>query len=182
MRVRTVVCCVLAALLALPADGLRAAEEPRRLPWRSSAPEAPARPAPDADETGVGRIRQRTAEPASDAVHARFMAALEAAPSRHPALFVEGILVGPEGMTLYTYGRDSPGASTCYGVCVRLWPVLAARFDDEPVGDFAIIERLDGGLQWTWRDEPLYYWAKDTRPGDVTGHEVNDVWFVIEAP
>ncbi|TXK66040.1 hypothetical protein FU658_00715 [Alkalisalibacterium limincola] len=156
-----------------------------RWPWRRPAerPEPapvpePARQASAADE--VGRIRESTADPATDEESARFSAALAAAEVTHPALFIEGILVGPQGMTLYTYGRDARGASTCYGVCERLWPPLTASFDDEPVGEFSIFERLDGGLQWAFRGEPLYYWAHDTRPGDVTGDNVNEVWFVIK--
>lgn len=173
--------CVSAAL-AIAAPPALAQES--RWPWRRPAERTepvqvaePARTASTADE--LGRIRESTADPATDAESARFTAALAAAESTHPALYIEGILVGPEGMTLYTYGRDTRGASTCYGVCERLWPPLFATFDDDPTDDFTIVERLDGGLQWAYRGEPLYYWANDTRPGDVTGDNVNEVWFVI---
>lgn len=172
-----VAACLAVALLAPSAMA-----QESRWPWRRPAPVTPAQPPADtsaADE--VGRIRESTAEPASDAESARFVAALAAATSTYPAVFIEGILVGPEGMTLYTYGRDRPGASTCYGVCERLWPALVATLDDEDTGDFSVIERLDGGLQWAYRGEALYYWANDKRPGDVTGHNVNEVWFVIRA-
>lgn len=170
--------CVSAAL-AIAAPPVLAQDS--RWPWRRSAEPAQAVPAPQASAADeLGRIRESTAEPASDEQSARFRAALAAAETTHPALFIEGILVGPEGMTLYTYGRDTRGASTCYRICERLWPPLTARFEDEPVGEFSILERLDGGLQWAYREEPLYYWSNDTRPGDVTGDNVNEVWFVIE--
>ena len=166
------------AVVAAPA----AAQE-SRWPWSRPAerPE-PVEAAPPAESTAdeLGRIRESTAELATDEESARFTAALAAAPSTHPALFIEGLLVGPEGMTLYTYGRDAQGASTCYRICERLWPPLTASFEDQPVGEFTILERLDGGLQWAWRGEPLYYWSNDTRPGDVTGDNVNEVWFVIK--
>jgi predicted lipoprotein with Yx(FWY)xxD motif len=173
--------CSVALALAAPSAMAQESRWPWRRPAERTEPPPPREAAPStstADE--VGRIRESTADPATDAESARFTAALSEAGSTHPALFIEGILVGPEGMTLYTYGRDSRGASTCYGVCERLWPPLIASIDDEPVGDFATFERLDGGLQWTYRGEPLYYWANDTRPGDVTGDNVNEVWFVIK--
>lgn len=171
------VVAVLALVLSVPAaqaqDGWR--------PWRRAAqpvvPPEPVTGASAADE--LGRIRERTADPADDATAARFAAALARAPKTYPAVFIEGVLVGPDGMTLYTYGRDTPGASTCYGVCERLWPVHGGRLDDEADDEFTLVERLDGGLQWAYRGEPLYYWARDDRPGDITGDNVNEVWFVI---
>lgn len=172
-------CCAALAMSVPPAMA-----QESRWPWRRPAErtEPPPReatpPTSAADE--VGRIRESTADPATDAESARFTAALSEADSTHPALFIEGILVGPQGMTLYTYGRDTRGASTCYGVCERLWPPLFASLDDQPMGDFTVVERLDGGLQWAYLGEPLYYWANDDRPGDVTGDNVNDVWFVIK--
>lgn len=152
-----------------------------RWPWQrpSASSNAAAGAESGSSDGDVGRIRRSTADPATDEESARFIAALAEAGTIHPAGFVGGILVGPEGMTLYTFGRDLPGASTCYRVCERLWPPLSASLDDEPVGDFTIIERLHGGLQWAIRGEPLYYWVNDRRPGDITGDNVNEVWFVI---
>ena len=37
----------------------------------------------------------------------------------------------------------------------------------------------DGTLQVTYLGMPLYYWVNDEAPGDTTGHEINDVWFVV---
>ncbi|WP_405001250.1 COG4315 family predicted lipoprotein [Geochorda subterranea] len=34
------------------------------------------------------------------------------------------ILVGPTGLTLYTFARDQAGASNCYDTCEQNWPPL----------------------------------------------------------
>src|ERR1044071_1378559 len=33
-------------------------------------------------------------------------------------------LVGPNGMTLYLYTKDTPGVSNCYDKCATAWPPL----------------------------------------------------------
>jgi predicted lipoprotein with Yx(FWY)xxD motif len=40
------------------------------------------------------------------------------------------------------------------------------------------VTRDDGSEQLAYDGMPLYYWVSDTAPGDTTGHEVGDVWFV----
>ncbi|MEX2503455.1 MAG: hypothetical protein WD378_01315 [Egicoccus sp.] len=94
------------------------------------------------------------------------------------------VLVDADGMTLYLFTPDTDGESTCYDDCEAAWPPLTV--DDEPaVGDGAdasllgTAEREDGSLQVTYNDWPLYRWQGDAEPGDVTGQNVNDVWFVV---
>jgi predicted lipoprotein with Yx(FWY)xxD motif len=127
----------------------------------------------------VGRISRPTAEPASDGQAEAVVAALpEQAES--PAIFVNDILVDARGMTLYVFDRDSrPGASTCTRICEQLWPPFYADLDSEPVGEFGLVHRIDGSLQWSHRDRPLYYWVHDSKPGDITGDAVNDVWWIV---
>ena len=48
-------------------------------------------------------------------------------------------------------------------------------------GKFATVKRDDGTTQVTYEGAPIYYWAKDTKPGDVTGQGVGGVWFVAAA-
>jgi len=36
--------------------------------------------------------------------------------------------------------------------------------------------------QLTWNSKPLYFYNKDTKPGDVLGQNVGTVWFVVTNP
>ena len=88
-----------------------------------------------------------------------------------------GVLVGPNGMTLYTFDRDMAGSgkSVCNGPCATNWPPLTAE-GAAPSGDYSVVTRDDGGMQLAYKGKPLYYWAKDAKPGDKTGDGVNQVW------
>jgi predicted lipoprotein with Yx(FWY)xxD motif len=39
---------------------------------------------------------------------------------------------------------------------------------------------LDGKKQWAAKGWPLYYWAKDTKPGDKTGDGVGEAWKIAK--
>ncbi len=90
----------------------------------------------------------------------------------------DGALVGPNGMTLYTFDKDTAGSgkSVCNGNCATNWPPFMAADGDKPSGDFTIVTRDDGKKQWAAKGWPLYYWVKDTKPGDKTGDGVNGTW------
>jgi predicted lipoprotein with Yx(FWY)xxD motif len=90
----------------------------------------------------------------------------------------DGMLVGPNGMTLYTFDRDMAGngKSACNGPCTTNWPPLMAG-DMAPSGaDYSVIQRDDGGRQIAYKGKPLYYWAKDVKPGDKMGDGFNQLW------
>jgi predicted lipoprotein with Yx(FWY)xxD motif len=93
------------------------------------------------------------------------------------------ILTDVNGMTLYLYTRDAPGQSNCYDGCARAWPPLLAEGDlVAPEGLPGMLEttmRDDGGMQVTYNGIPLYYWQRDTQPGETTGQNVGGVWFVV---
>ncbi|WP_409523890.1 COG4315 family predicted lipoprotein [Nitrincola sp. MINF-07-Sa-05] len=89
------------------------------------------------------------------------------------------VLTDQQGMTLYTFTRDTSGTSNCNDGCAANWPPLMAGDGAMAAGDFSIIMRSDGSKQWAYKDMPLYTWVRDTEPGDVTGHEFNQVWFVV---
>ena len=93
-----------------------------------------------------------------------------------PARAQDGALVGANGMTLYTFDRDSAGKSTCNGPCAANWPPLMAAVDAKASGDWTVIPRDDGSRQWAYKSKPLYYWVKDQKPGDRTGDGFNKVW------
>src|SRR3984957_15238878 len=87
-------------------------------------------------------------------------------------------LTDAKGMTLYTFARDASGKSNCNGACATNWPPLLASADAKASGDWTIVTRDDGGKQWAYKGKPLYEFAKDTKPGDVTGDGVNSVWHI----
>ena len=87
-------------------------------------------------------------------------------------------LVDAKGMTLYTFDRDAAGKSACNGQCAQNWPPLIADASASASGDWSVVTRDDGAKQWAYKGKPLYTWVKDTKPGEVTGDGVNNVWHV----
>jgi predicted lipoprotein with Yx(FWY)xxD motif len=98
-------------------------------------------------------------------------------------------LVDEAGRTLYVFGADlagdceAPPLSVCEGDCLLSWPifhvaerVLGPGIDPAAFGSFA---RADGTLQTTYYGWPLYYYANDAKPGDITGHG-SGVWGLAE--
>jgi predicted lipoprotein with Yx(FWY)xxD motif len=83
-------------------------------------------------------------------------------------------------MTLYTFDKDPAGKSVCNGTCAASWPPLVAAADAKPMGDFTIITRDDGQRQWAYKGKPLYFWIKDTKPGEKTGDGFNNVWRIVK--
>jgi predicted lipoprotein with Yx(FWY)xxD motif len=99
-----------------------------------------------------------------------------------PAKVTDGMLTGNNGMTLYTFDKDAAGSgkSVCNGPCATNWPPLLAMDGDKASGDYSVITRDDGKKQWALKGKPLYYWAKDQKPGDKTGDGFNGVWHVVK--
>ncbi len=97
-----------------------------------------------------------------------------------PAQVADGVLTGPKGMTLYTFDKDVAGSakSVCNGPCATNWPPLMAADADKASGEYSIITRDDGSRQWAIKGKPLYYWVKDSKPGDKTGDGFNKLWQV----
>jgi predicted lipoprotein with Yx(FWY)xxD motif len=88
------------------------------------------------------------------------------------------ILVDMKGMTLYVFDKDAAGKSNCNGPCIQNWPALAAAAGAKGSGDWSVVTRDDGSLQWAYKGKPLYIWTKDTKAGDTTGDGINNVWHV----
>ena len=94
------------------------------------------------------------------------------------------ILVDGKGMTLYMYTKDEANKVNCADACLKNWqplvtqgsPVLGDGVDKALVGTAAL---PDGSKIVTYNKMPLYYWVKDTKPGDTTGQDVGKVWYVV---
>ncbi|MDE2377552.1 hypothetical protein [Bradyrhizobium sp.] len=101
-----------------------------------------------------------------------------AAPPTKTATTAKGsVLTDGKGMTLYTFDKDAGGKSACNGPCATNWPVLKAEASDKAGDNYSIITRDDGSKQWAYKGKPLYTFAKDQKPGDVTGDGfLNGAW------
>ena len=86
------------------------------------------------------------------------------------------VLTGENGMTLYTFKKDKAGVSNCNADCAKAWPPLMANSKAKAEGAYSIITRKDGKKQWAKDGMPLYFYAKDTKAGDVTGDGFMGVW------
>ncbi len=108
------------------------------------------------------------------ALFAALLAAASVYAQTGPVKVVNGVMVGANGMTLYTFDKDAAGKSGCNGACATNWPPLMA--EGTVAGDYSTFAREDGKMQIAYKGKPLYYWVKDTKAGDMTGDNVNNVW------
>jgi predicted lipoprotein with Yx(FWY)xxD motif len=88
------------------------------------------------------------------------------------------VLTDAKGFVLYTYTADRPGGPGCQGSCLVLWPpLLLPSGVGQPVsagvGGLGTLVRPQG-VQVTYRNQPLYLYARDRQPGQVTGAGVLD--------
>jgi predicted lipoprotein with Yx(FWY)xxD motif len=96
---------------------------------------------------------------------------------------VDGMLVGTNNMTLYTFAKDTAGSgkSMCNGPCAANWPPLLVDGSPAVSGDYSVITRDDGKKQLAYKGMPLYFWVKDTKPGDKTGDGfLNGAWKIVK--
>src|SRR5262245_29383067 len=84
------------------------------------------------------------------------------------------VLVDAKGLTLYLWAHDKSSKSTCGSDCSEYWPPLLTN--DSPVADSGVnanllgtSKRSDGATQVTYAGHPLYYFVKDSKPGDTNG-------------
>lgn len=101
-----------------------------------------------------------------------------------PAPFVIlSVIKGPfrfadgRGLTAYTNDHDTEiGKSSCEGDCAKDWPPILAPAGASPFGDWSLVRRADGALQWAYRGKPLYTSKKDTMWGAAKG--AGGIWHV----
>lgn len=99
-----------------------------------------------------------------------------------PTQAADGTLIGPDGRTLYVFAKDVAGSgkSNCVDACAAAWPPLGVTPTAMSLGDYSIIVRADGSRQWAFKGLPLYYYAKDTKPGDRLGDGVGGNWRIAK--
>ncbi len=96
-------------------------------------------------------------------------------------------LVAENGMTLYTHTKDAVGTSTCYDTCANKWPPYSVTSGTnllagpDVTGTLGTITRTDGTLQVTYNGKPLYFYARDTSPGDTMGSGITRLWVVARS-
>jgi predicted lipoprotein with Yx(FWY)xxD motif len=95
-----------------------------------------------------------------------------------PAMEKDGMLVDANGMTLYIFDNDTAGVSNCMDDCVAKWPILDASAGGDAAEGWTIIDRADGAKQWAYDGKPLYLFAGDAAPGDITGDGKGGVWHI----
>ncbi|MBP2268920.1 putative lipoprotein with Yx(FWY)xxD motif [Pseudarthrobacter sp. PvP004] len=95
------------------------------------------------------------------------------------------IVVDRKGMSLYFFTKDvkDSGTSACTAACLDAWPIFTTTSDTPAVegvtGTVGTIASPDGKKHVTLNGMPLYYYAKDKAPGDVTGQGVGGVWYLV---
>ncbi len=97
------------------------------------------------------------------------------------------IVVNSKGRTLYLFGKDRNGKSSCSGKCAVAWPPLITvgkpRFTGSAMASLlGTTKRADGRLQVTYNHHPLYTFVKDTKAGQTNGESVNalgGVWYAL---
>lgn len=80
------------------------------------------------------------------------------------------VLTDSRGMPLYLYeGKTGQDAD----LSAAVWMPLAAPAASLPVGDFRIVRRRDGIVQWAYGNKPLYLFKGDLAVGDSNGKGVD---------
>lgn len=140
----------------------------------STATQPTATSAAAAAPTTVAAAPPTTASSASAASSATGPTVLMASNSKYGK-----ILTNAKGMTLYTATRDTATTSACTGACLQFWPpLLLSAGESQPVAGPGVsglgtLMRTQG-VQVTYHGKPLYTWANDKSPGQVTGQGVTD--------
>jgi len=95
----------------------------------------------------------------------------------------DGVLAGNNNMTLYIYTKDVAGSgkSVCNGMCATNWPPLLVDGSPMVSSGYSVITRDDCKKQIAFNGMPLYFYAKDVKPGDKIGDGRSEgAWQIIK--
>jgi len=100
------------------------------------------------------------------------------------------MLVGKDGLTLYTNAKDPIAGTTCVDACATTWPPLTIQATDSMAtgpgvpGTLGSFARPDGAIQVMYNGKALYYYSEDhpcktsdSACGDVFGQAVDNIWY-----
>lgn len=71
------------------------------------------------------------------------------------------------GKTLFVSALDKSGMSSCQGTCESEFPPVLAGEGAVGFGDWSLVKRAEGKLQWAYQGKPLYTFAKEVRVNQV---------------
>jgi predicted lipoprotein with Yx(FWY)xxD motif len=98
------------------------------------------------------------------------------------------VLVAANGKTLYRYTIDSKGVNRCTSnaTCAKYWPQLLVKAGTKPAAGTGVkasllgtIAAKNGMRQVTYAGFPLYFFAGDTKSGQVNGQGFEKQWYVV---
>jgi predicted lipoprotein with Yx(FWY)xxD motif len=95
------------------------------------------------------------------------------------------VLVDGKGLTVYLLTSDSPGHSACSAACLAYWPPVTGPAPASVKGvtaPLSVTKATSGTSMVTAGGWPLYTFAKDSAPGDVTGEGVKSfggTWYAV---
>jgi predicted lipoprotein with Yx(FWY)xxD motif len=99
------------------------------------------------------------------------------------------VLAAANGHSLYLFSADIGSKSTCYGSCATPWrPLLTSSRPVAAAGSgvsaklLGTTRRTNHTLQVTYKGHPLYQFAGDKSPGEITGEGVNQFkghWYLV---
>jgi predicted lipoprotein with Yx(FWY)xxD motif len=103
------------------------------------------------------------------------------------------VLVAANGRTLYRYTPDRKDVNRCSSVpiCAKYWPADLVKAGAKPTAGGGVNPKLVGTMkgpksakgmrQVTYAGWPLYYFAGDTKAGQVRGQGLYKTWYVVNA-
>ena len=91
-----------------------------------------------------------------------------------------GMLRDKAGKTLYIFDKDAANDSRCFDGCATAWPPFMAADGAQAKDKLTLLARKGGGMQWAFDSKPLYYFAGDAKPGDMSGDGSGGVWHVVK--
>jgi predicted lipoprotein with Yx(FWY)xxD motif len=86
----------------------------------------------------------------------------------------------PTNLRLYVFDDDKPDESNCYKACSAVWPPLIAHENPKPMGDWSLVKRTDGGLQWAYKKRPVYVRYHDSVEQPTGNGADGNKWHFLE--